>query len=187
MFTETKLIGNGSFVPHLTTYKKFLCSGQPTLETIRWQFGLHVIGLEFLSSGKWARPLPFTHEIPTESHGTGPDKSVVVFGHNLNPMDRLPKVLQNEIWEYVRGDRAYWKQQFQPVIHNLTPVEPRVWWQRSESPLEVMIRTSGCGFIRMIIDQHSIVCVYPWVRGEEPHRMSGLCERLKREFPLLFF
>jgi hypothetical protein len=24
-------------------------------------------------------------------------------------MDRLPKVLQNEIWEYVRGDRAYWK------------------------------------------------------------------------------
>jgi hypothetical protein len=25
-------------------------------------------------------------------------------------MNRLPKVLQNEIWEYVRGDRAYWKQ-----------------------------------------------------------------------------
>jgi hypothetical protein len=27
--------------------------------------------------------------------------------HKFGP---LPKVLQNEIWEYVRGDRAYWRQ-----------------------------------------------------------------------------
>jgi hypothetical protein len=31
-------------------------------------------------------------------------------------MDRLPSVLQKEIWEYVRGDRAYWKQQFSNVV-----------------------------------------------------------------------
>jgi hypothetical protein len=27
-------------------------------------------------------------------------------------MDRLPAVLQNEIWDYVQGDRAYWKRKF---------------------------------------------------------------------------
>jgi hypothetical protein len=32
-------------------------------------------------------------------------------------MNRLPKVLQNEIWEYVRGDRAYWKQTFTNMIN----------------------------------------------------------------------
>jgi hypothetical protein len=31
-------------------------------------------------------------------------------------MDQLPRVLQNEIWEYVRGDRTYWKQQFNPIL-----------------------------------------------------------------------
>jgi hypothetical protein len=31
-------------------------------------------------------------------------------------MDRLPKVLQNEIWEYVRGDRAHWKDNFTKTI-----------------------------------------------------------------------
>jgi hypothetical protein len=31
-------------------------------------------------------------------------------------MNRLPKVLQNEIWEYVRGDRAYWKRQFKQTV-----------------------------------------------------------------------
>jgi hypothetical protein len=34
-------------------------------------------------------------------------------------MNRLPKVLQNEIWEYVRGDRAYWMRQFYGVGWNL--------------------------------------------------------------------
>lgn len=29
---------------------------------------------------------------------------------------QLPQVLQNEIWEYVRGDRTYWKQQFKPIL-----------------------------------------------------------------------
>jgi hypothetical protein len=31
-------------------------------------------------------------------------------------MDELPQVLQKEIWEYVRGDRAHWKQQFKQTI-----------------------------------------------------------------------
>jgi hypothetical protein len=35
-------------------------------------------------------------------------------------MDRLPKVLQKEIWEYVRGDQAYWKQQFSMLIPKLS-------------------------------------------------------------------
>jgi hypothetical protein len=31
-------------------------------------------------------------------------------------MNELPQVLQKEIWEYVHGDRAYWKQQFNTVL-----------------------------------------------------------------------
>lgn len=29
---------------------------------------------------------------------------------------RLPKVLRNEIYEFARGDRAYWKRQFNVVV-----------------------------------------------------------------------
>jgi hypothetical protein len=36
-------------------------------------------------------------------------------------MDRLPQVLQNEIWEYVRGDRAHWKQQHRALINEFFP------------------------------------------------------------------
>jgi hypothetical protein len=36
-------------------------------------------------------------------------------------MDRLPRVLQNEIWEYVRGDRKFWQhRQFRLVLAELT-------------------------------------------------------------------
>jgi hypothetical protein len=31
-------------------------------------------------------------------------------------MDRLPRVLQNEIWEYVHGDRPFFKQQFKRTM-----------------------------------------------------------------------
>jgi hypothetical protein len=31
-------------------------------------------------------------------------------------MNELPRVLQNEIWEYVRGDRAFWKSQYELVV-----------------------------------------------------------------------
>jgi hypothetical protein len=31
-------------------------------------------------------------------------------------MNDLPRVLQNEIWEYVRGDRRYWKQKHQELV-----------------------------------------------------------------------
>jgi hypothetical protein len=31
-------------------------------------------------------------------------------------MNDLPQVLQKEIWEYVRGDRAYFKQQFSKTV-----------------------------------------------------------------------
>lgn len=34
-------------------------------------------------------------------------------------MNRLPKVLQNEIWEYVHGDRAYWRNEFRHVMLEL--------------------------------------------------------------------
>jgi len=34
-------------------------------------------------------------------------------------MDKLPQVLQKEIWEYVRGDRAYWRTQFQKAADHL--------------------------------------------------------------------
>jgi hypothetical protein len=31
-------------------------------------------------------------------------------------MNELPRVLQNEIWEYVRGDRAFWKKQYASAV-----------------------------------------------------------------------
>lgn len=31
-------------------------------------------------------------------------------------MNRLPAVLQKEIWQYVRGDRAFWKTQYELVL-----------------------------------------------------------------------
>jgi hypothetical protein len=34
-------------------------------------------------------------------------------------MNRLPAVLQKEIWEYVRGDRAHWKFQFRACLIEL--------------------------------------------------------------------
>jgi hypothetical protein len=37
-----------------------------------------------------------------------------MFDHRT--MNRLPSVLQKEIWEYVRGDRAFWKQQFESCL-----------------------------------------------------------------------
>jgi hypothetical protein len=43
-------------------------------------------------------------------------------------MNRLPQVLQNEIWEYVRGDRAFWKTRHQAIINEFFPAfrdEPR--------------------------------------------------------------
>jgi hypothetical protein len=36
-------------------------------------------------------------------------------------MDRLPQVMQKEIWEYVHGDRKYWQQrQFRLVLAELS-------------------------------------------------------------------
>jgi hypothetical protein len=37
-------------------------------------------------------------------------------------MNRLPAVLQKEIWEYVRGDRAYWRTQFTNVMEQLEQI-----------------------------------------------------------------
>jgi hypothetical protein len=34
-------------------------------------------------------------------------------------MNRLPAVLQKEIWEYVHGDRAFWKTQYELVLESL--------------------------------------------------------------------
>jgi hypothetical protein len=34
-------------------------------------------------------------------------------------MNKLPQVLQKEIWEYVRGDREYWKIQHDIVVLGL--------------------------------------------------------------------
>jgi hypothetical protein len=34
-------------------------------------------------------------------------------------MNRLPKVLQTEIWEYVRGDRKFWMTRFKEVMEDL--------------------------------------------------------------------
>jgi hypothetical protein len=76
-------------------------------------------------------------------------------------MNQLPKVLQNEIWEYVRGDRAYWKQQFTNVLNfggsskavdacgipggvvtMLYMPEIRQWWVRIVDPEEFPIAVS---------------------------------------------
>jgi hypothetical protein len=38
---------------------------------------------------------------------------------DLKNMNRLPQVLQKEIWEYVQGDRVYWKSCFNRVVNHL--------------------------------------------------------------------
>jgi hypothetical protein len=40
---------------------------------------------------------------------------VVIFD-SYQSMDRLPRVLRNEIFEYVHGDRAHWKNEFRYVL-----------------------------------------------------------------------
>jgi hypothetical protein len=42
---------------------------------------------------------------------------------NFDPMNNLPSVLQREIWEYVRGDRTFWRRKFQQCLDEL--VGPR--------------------------------------------------------------
>jgi hypothetical protein len=39
-------------------------------------------------------------------------------------MDQLPAVLQKEIWEYVRGDRAHWRER---VRQSMVEFKARVW------------------------------------------------------------
>jgi hypothetical protein len=41
-------------------------------------------------------------------------------------MDELPAVLQKEIWEYVRGDRSFWKSKMDQVLPKLHFGELRI-------------------------------------------------------------
>jgi hypothetical protein len=49
--------------------------------------------------------------------------------HKIESMNRLPKVLQNEVWEYVHGDRVYWKQQFKLPMRELLCHLSQLHWQ----------------------------------------------------------
>lgn len=46
--------------------------------------------------------------------------NIVIMDKLLVTINELPKVLQNEVWEYVRGDRAYWKRNFKQCIDGLS-------------------------------------------------------------------
>jgi hypothetical protein len=35
-------------------------------------------------------------------------------------MNRLPRVLQNEIWEYVRGDKTFWRRRFNATLDDVS-------------------------------------------------------------------
>lgn len=62
-------------------------------------------------------------------------------------MNHLPKVLQNEIWEYVHGDRAYWKTQFGNVMEQLEQIiesiEDEIYDRFNISSLRSKTKTSG--------------------------------------------
>jgi hypothetical protein len=45
-------------------------------------------------------------------------------------MNRLPAVLQCEIWEYVGGDRAHWKRQFKLSMRELLCHLSQLQWQK---------------------------------------------------------
>jgi hypothetical protein len=45
-------------------------------------------------------------------------------------MNRLPKVLQNEVCEYVHGDRAHWKRQFKVPMRELLCHLSQLQWQK---------------------------------------------------------
>jgi hypothetical protein len=42
-----------------------------------------------------------------------------MFDPTSSKMDRLPAVLQREIWEYVRGDRTFWRRQFKQCVDDI--------------------------------------------------------------------
>jgi hypothetical protein len=49
-------------------------------------------------------------------------------------MNRLPRVLQNEIWEYVRGDRAFWRNLHEDVMTELDAVHDFQFYYRCVDP-----------------------------------------------------
>jgi hypothetical protein len=56
-------------------------------------------------------------------------------------MNGLPRVLQDEIWEHVRGDRAYWRQRHQELVTD-----------RMNVLIEIMEANGG-----MILPRHEIL------------------------------
>jgi hypothetical protein len=50
-------------------------------------------------------------------------------------MDELPYVLQKEIWEYVRGDRAHWRREFDLIVFELGQFTPN-WHLRQAKGLQ---------------------------------------------------
>jgi hypothetical protein len=59
-------------------------------------------------------------------------------------MNNLPQVLQNEIWDYVRGDRAYWKQLHSAIVNEWFPAFRHKSPRLMSKTLRVM-QTAGKG------------------------------------------
>jgi hypothetical protein len=78
-------------------------------------------------------------------------------------MNRLPKVLQTEIWEYVRGDRAFFKSQFQIVMTELSLMDPQKHLSRAK-----------------MLQDESQFGQEVWVGGIDHSRFSRWCVRLTK-------
>jgi hypothetical protein len=100
-------------------------------------------------------------------------------------MNRLPKVLQAEIWEYVHGDRAFFKQQFRIVMLELrfnSPEHHLIMAQRLKHHLRVMripVIFGGnwtCGQRWVVwLSRHRkswVVNVYDYITSGDPPRPS---------------
>lgn len=92
-------------------------------------------------------------------------------------MNQLPTVLQNEIWEYVRGDRKFWKEQHKLVVGQIQQIITEKTVFDVEAPNRVWAN-------------RPLICWVPW--KEREHRdhihvnfnLLITWERLLTEYPV---
>ena len=66
-----------------------------------------------------------------------------------NVLGRLPKVLQNEISEFARGDRKHWKQEFEYVVAELLCPYPSSRQLKHEQRKVVAAKALGSHVIKL--------------------------------------
>ena len=73
-------------------------------------------------------------------------------------MNHLPKVLRNEIWEYVRGNRAFWKYQYKKTM-----CFSRIFDRLDPTPSQVLMSTKQLSMTSQYALTFSITNYRTWL------------------------